>query len=328
MNMSNQKCLHMKNIEMKHILTSDVWIATGILFSTIIFIAPPDLFFFDLLQSFAFQALFFYGMAAMLMLMLRKWIFVTAFLGAAFLLLAYLQGHVYTNMGDKNNAQTADLKVAHFNVFVANTQYEKTLEKALATEADLLSFQEVHTHWATFLEKHLAEKYPYYYMVPGDGSGEGIAVFARYPLCNLKTIYWEDRPNIAGDMEVADSSVHFLASHTISPMNLQRYHQRKRHIQQITQYLQQQEQPVLAIGDYNIVPWNRQIVELKKQGQLSDSRKGRQATFPSYLGRWGIPIDYIFHSDELNCLNFGTIQGTGSDHLGVQGAYQLKKKNS
>jgi endonuclease/exonuclease/phosphatase (EEP) superfamily protein YafD len=221
----------------------------------------------------------------------------------------------------------ADLKVAHFNVFVANTQYEKTLEKALSTRADLLSFQEVHTNWATFLEKHLAEKYPYYHIVTGNGSGEGIAVFSRYPLCHLKTIYWEDRPNIAGDIEVADSSIHFLASHTISPMNLQRYHQRKRHLQKIANYLQKQDKPILAIGDYNIVPWNRNIVQLKKQAQLADSRKGRQATFPSYLGRWGIPIDYIFHSNELNCLNFGTIQGTGSDHLGIQGAYQLKKKN-
>ena len=313
---------------MKHIQNPELWVTIGILFSTIIFISPPDLFLFDLLQSFAFQALLLYGLAAILLLIIRKWTIGSAFVGAAFLLLAYLQGHVYTHIGDKTNAQTADLRVAHFNVFVANTQYEKTLEKALATGADLLSFQEVHSSWATFLEKHLAAAYPYYHIVAGEGSGDGIAVFARYPLCNLKTIYWEDRPNIAGDMEVADSSVHFLASHTISPLSIARYHQRKRHLQQITQYLQQQDQPVLAIGDYNIVPWNRHITQLKKQAQLADSRKGRQATFPSYLGRWGIPIDYIFHSDELNCLNFGTIQGTGSDHLGVQGAYQLRKKNS
>lgn len=313
---------------MKHIQNRDLWIAVGIVFSSLIFIAPPDLFFFDLLQSFAFQALFFYGLAALLLLIFRKWSSGSAFLGAGFILFTYLQSHVYTNSGEQIDTKMADLKVAHFNVFVANTEYDKTLKKALATEADLLSFQEVDYAWADFLGKHLNKTYPYYRIIPGDGTGAGIAVFSRFPLCNLKTIYWEDRPNIAGDIELPDSSVHFLASHTISPMSLDRYHQRRRHLQDITHYLQQQDQPVLAIGDYNIVPWNRDIIQLKHQAQLSDSRKGRQATFPSYLGRWGIPIDYIFHSEELNCLKFDTIWGTGSDHLGVQGAYQLKKKNS
>ncbi len=318
----------MKYKILKQIQNPAFWLAISILFSTIIFIAPPELFVFDLLQSFAFQALGMYTLVALVFLGLRKWTVGIASAGSSLMLLVYLQAHVYSPPEVQTDTYAADLKVAHFNVFVANRQYKKTLEKVKATDADLLSFQEVHTQWAGFLEKNLATAYPYYHIVPGSGRGEGIAIFSRYPLSGVETIVWENRPNIAGNIEVGDSSIHFLASHTISPVTLQRFHQRKRHLQQITRYLEKQEQPVLAIGDYNIVPWNRNIAKLKKQAQVADSRKGRQATFPSFLGRWGIPIDYIFHSDELNCLNFGTISGTGSDHLGVMGAYQIKKKNS
>jgi len=317
----------MKDRLMKSLQNPAFWLAVGILFSTIIFISPPELFVFDLLQSFAFQALGMYTLAALVFLGLRKWTVGIASAGASLMLLVYLQAHVYSQSPVQMETYAADLKVAHFNVFVANNQYKKTLEKVLATEADLLSFQEVHRQWAAFLEKNLSGDYPYYHIVPGSGHGEGIAIFSKYPLQNIETIVWEERPNIAGNIEVGDSSIHFLASHTISPVTPRRFRQRKRHLQEITRYLEKKEQPVLAMGDYNIVPWNRNITNLKKRAQVSDSRKGRQATFPSYLGRWGIPIDYIFHSDELNCLNFGTISGTGSDHLGVLGTYQIKKKN-
>ena len=231
----------MKNITIKYIQNPQLWIAVGVLFSTLIFISPPNLFWLDLLQSFAFQALGLYGFAALLLLFLRKWVAGSAFAGAAILVGVYLQAHVYMQPAINTNARVADLKVAHFNVFVANRHYQKTLKKALDTDADLLSFQEVHRQWAVFLEEHLAAQYPYYHIVPGEGTGEGIAVFSRYPLSNLETIYWEDRPNIAGDIEVADSSIHFLASHTISPVSLERFHQRKRHLQQITEYLEQED---------------------------------------------------------------------------------------
>lgn len=310
---------------MNKLYNLEFWVGIAIIFSTTLFISPPDQYYFDLLQSFAFQAFWAYGVIAIILLFHNKWSIGGAFAGASLLLFVYLQMNVSTYPAASPDAKGAELKVAHFNVLINNTEYEKTLNKAIDTDADLLSFQEVDTAWGSFLEAHLTDKYPYYHLAPVNRKGEGVAIFSRYPLCNVKTICWGNRPNIAGDIQIDNKYIHFLAAHTISPRSKDRFHQRKIHLEHITKYLRKQETPVLAIGDFNIVPWNRQIINLKQKAQLIDSRVGRQPTYPAYMGKWGIPIDYIFYSDELECLNFGTIHGTGSDHLGVQGTYQFRE---
>ncbi len=56
---------------------------------------------------------------------------------------------------------------------------------------------------------------------------------------------------------------------------------------------------------------------------IKDSRKDLSATYPAQ-SPLQIPIDYIFHSPEIVCAKFSTIEGTTSNHFGIIGYYRFK----
>ena len=327
---------------MKKIL---VWghsvLALIIALSSLAFVLPVSFYMLDLLQSFAVHALVGYAGLTVLFLLLRAWWLSVSAGGAAFVLLLCLHPYVIQPT-PVLTTEGHPFTVAHFNVLASNHQYDPVIRQVLASDADLLSFQEVAPHWADQLTQHLCDQYPYYHVVTDPWDTRGIAIFSRYPLKNVQTHYWVNAPNITGDIDLTgsiartassdeetaipseDTIVHFVASHTLSPRSESRYRRRNRHIQQIADYLKSVDGPVLAIGDYNAVPWNPFIVAMKQEARLHDSRRAFTPTYPSRLQDGGLPIDYVFHSKDFTCLDFYAISAEGTDHRGVVGTYRLK----
>ena len=216
-----------------------------------------------------------------------------------------------------------ELRIAHFNVFKFNENYEATITAAKQTEADFISFQEVNQKWEHELTANLCDEYPYILSIPLESCCFGIAVFSKHPLTDLETFYSGSLPNIRGNMLINDTKVHFITSHTSAPTSYNRYMQRNQHLNLLASRLHNVPGPTLAIGDYNSVPWDSAITSFKKATLLIDSRKTLTPTYPAYLKIAQIPLDYIFHSKELICLGFTSIEGTSSDHLGILGTYKF-----
>lgn len=297
--------------------------------TALIFVLPPESFLHDLLHSFAVQALIGYLVIGIVAGLFRSMTTIGVSLSAA-LLVAW--GLYHAQLSGTDTLEQAGLyeedtivRVAHFNVLCINSQFEETASSALATQADLLSFQEVSMAWGDQLKQRLAEDYPYSHIVTyEDQAGRGLAVFSKYPFENVQTIYWDGVPNIVGDLQLPDHTIHFLASHPLSPRSRWRYHQRNQHIRHIAQYIQKIDQPTLVIGDFNAVPWNPAIQDLRRVARMQDSHTGWAPTYPSRLQSIGIPIDYIFHSDDFQCRKFEALPVSGSDHRGIVGEYLLK----
>ncbi|MGB3777327.1 MAG: endonuclease/exonuclease/phosphatase family protein [Tunicatimonas sp.] len=314
------------------------FVALVIALSALAFVLPTSLYALDLLQSFAVHALVGYALLLGLFILVRaKQLAIVAGGAVAGLLLCL---HSYILPPSLSHfADGQPFTVAHFNVLANNRQYDPVIRQALASKADLLSFQEVAPHWADELTQRLRDAYPYYHVVTDPWDTRGIAIFSRYPLRNVQTHYWSKSPNITGDIELSgrvaqdqkkgensggDTLVHFVASHTLSPRSESRYRRRNQQIRHIADYLKSVEGPVLAIGDYNAVPWNPSIVAMKQQGQVFDSRQNFTSTYPARLQGGGLPIDYVFHSEDFTCLDFYAVSAEGSDHRGVVGRYRLR----
>lgn len=219
--------------------------------------------------------------------------------------------------------------IASFNVLMTNTNYEATIKAALSTQADIIAFEEIDENWAIELEAKLKEKYPYYKLVPQNNL-YGIGIFSKNPLSNVQVLYFEETPNIAAEILIFIKKGHyrklfFIASHSVSPESFANYKRRdKQIINQIANFLQFTPSPKIATGDYNATPWDATIINFKKLTQLQDSRKSLCATFPTVFWPAIIPLDYIFYSNDMQCVEFKTINNGDSDHRGIVGKYVIQ----
>ena len=86
----------------------------------------------------------------------------------------------------------------------------------------------------------------------------------------------------------------------------------------------QQSGEFLVLGDFNTVPWDRQLLRFKSDTRLFDSRKKLTPTYPTWNPFVAqIPIDYIFHSEGIGCSSLDSVRLT-SDHKAILGTYRLK----
>lgn len=276
----------------------------------------PEGFLLTLVHSFVVQVLFMGLGLTLLLIWRRKW----PHLVVSVLSVCVLAWQLPEWEGGRGVGGEPELRIAHFNVLKFNYDTESTVDAALASGADVISFQEVDERWEAALVNALAEVYPHYY-VESRSDCYGLGVFSKQPLTNVSLVHFEGFPNIVGDIRVNGVDVHFIASHTRAPIAHDKYEQRNKQLKQIADYLIDLEGPKVAIGDYNSVPWDSRIVEFINDTSMSDSRKSLTATYPSGLFIARIPIDYIFHSDDITCVGFEAIGGTSSDHLGVIGSY-------
>ncbi|WKN30876.1 endonuclease/exonuclease/phosphatase family protein [Porifericola rhodea] len=240
-----------------------------------------------------------------------------------FLLSIHLLPHIGSPTFTQHQISGNRIKVAHFNVLGSNRHFKDIIDNSMALNADLLSFQEVDKEWALELMDGLESEYPYFAI--SEHEVHGVAIFSKYPVENLATYHWTGEPTLTGDILFENQRVHFVATHTLSPRSPQRYEKRNQHLSKIAEYVNHIEGPILAIGDFNAVPWSQHIVKIKQNTDLKDSRKSITSTYPSNYSL-GLPIDYIFHSDELSCISFEALEAKGSDHKGVLGEYAFNSE--
>lgn len=289
-----------------------------ILLTSVVFVIPSEYFYIDLIQSFTFHALLGYITVSLIFAALRwKYVALTGFV-VSFLLAVQVFPHISNGFSQNYAVDGTSFKVAHFNILGSNRHFDEIISNSLELNADILSFQEVEREWAYKLMDGLEKEYPYFAIT--EHAFHGVAIFSKYPLENMKTYHWTNEPTLTGDIVYEGKKLHFVATHTLSPRSEERFQIRNQHLNKIAEYVKQQEGPIVAIGDFNAVPWSQSIVNIKQSTDLVDSRKGFTSTFPADMPL-GIPIDYIFHSDELSCLNFESVDAIGSDHKGVIGEY-------
>ena len=96
----------------------------------------------------------------------------------------------------------------------------------------------------------------------------------------------------------------------------------------MAEHLALQSGPRILIGDFNTVPWDQALLELRSATGLQDSRKSFAPTYRfKKIPFLHLPIDYILHSQEFECLRFKVLRKSSSDHKGIAGIYRPKKYN-
>ncbi len=258
-----------------------------------------------------------------IMLYLKKYKYASYSFIAAVLLSVQFAGYFFE--GDQEIAEfefnKPKLKVAQFNVLTSNKSKKETISSIIASDATIVSVQETNKSWTDSLDKKLKQTYPYSVYFPTERCCYGISMLSKVPLINPDVTFHGGVPNIEADIWFGNQVTHVISSHAPSPISSSNLVARNRHIADLKNHISNIDSPTIIMGDFNTVPWDNNLIALKEDANLIDSRRSYTSTFPSYLGAAGIPIDYILHSQEIKCTNFKSIAIKGSDHRGIVGEY-------
>ena len=294
----------------------------------------PQNYLFMLAKSFNVQIMIGYILLGLFLLFRKQWLVAVSCFISASILFIYTNAQInLLNLNSANSPlrvypehsrmQRGAVSIAQFNILMYNTNYSATIKSALSTNADLISFQEINQKWASELEANLKEKYPYYKLLPQEDL-YGIGIFSKYPLSNINVLHFGKVPQIAANLKSSILNFHFFTIHTRSPETYENHIVRNNQINEVEKYLDSIPSPKFTIGDYNCVPWDVSIINFKKQSQLQDSRKSLCATFPTFFPPAMIPLDYIFYSKDVQCVEFKTVDNGDSDHKGIIGKYLIR----
>ena len=300
---------------------TQLFLSTLIIFGALICIFTPSYFLFKIGATFAVQIMIGYLLMGLIFLMLRQpKLMFTSFACCAGLCI-FLK--FSSNAELAVPLQTSDdiIKIAHFNLTATDEDVTGTIEQILRPNADLISIQEVTPDWDDILKESLKETYPYAFSI-SRADPFGIAIYSKLPITDMDTFYYEDIPNLSGIIRSKNDKeeIRFICSHTTPPLYNVAYERMKNHLKIIADYANQIKTPIITLGEFNAPPWWAEIHDLKEAANLQDSRRSAAYGFADIFK---MPVDYIFHSKELTCINFRPIYTKASGHMGIIGSYQF-----
>jgi len=275
----------------------------------------------SLFNSLSFQIVIALLVFSILLMILKKYQFGIISFASALYLLASIS--VFDNTQHSSANSLYNFTVSHYNVLRTNKDYNTIINSALNSNSDIISFQEISSDWKKILISKLSKKYPYHIIEDNDLDFFGIALFSKHKIEKPKIVYIQGVPNIFASIEKNNTFIDIITVHTNSPISKTRFKQRNMHIKHLSQILKNNKNPLLVIGDFNAVPWDSNIKNFEKTTGLKDSRNAFLSTWPRQLSYLGIPLDYIFHSKKLTCVNFQVVDKTSSDHCGIKGVYSV-----
>lgn len=215
--------------------------------------------------------------------------------------------------------ESVKLKAAHFNLSNGASQSEM-MNAFINSNADVLSIHEVNPGWAQWLDDSLGIAYPYHHTMVDIGIF-GMAIFSQYPLTSVDTFFHEDIPCLRACIRKDGADICFINVHTEPALNDYALRRLVGHLETVAAQVSRMDMPLLVMGDFNSVSWSKELQAFMNKTGLLESRAGFMDREPSF---WDVPIDHIFYSPRLNCVNFKSLsEGTGS-HYGITATFRLK----
>ncbi len=211
------------------------------------------------------------------------------------------------------------LKVQMVNVWSANTDYEKARNYIRSENADILVIIELTPSWAQAINSLKGNYTQWREDVRTDNFGLGI--YSKIPLSNVQTHIWSEtgQPSFTAEINQNGQTITVIATHPPPPKHPAGFKRRNEHFENMTQYIQGLEGPIMLIGDLNCSPYSPFLKDLLTKTKLKDSRQGFgiNATWPALFMPVSFPIDHALLSEGFNVLNRTSGPKIGSDHLPI-----------
>jgi len=189
-------------------------------------------------------------------------------------------------------------KVLSLNLWHVNSTPAAVRAYLVDSDADLLFLTEVTPEWKDVLSS-LEDSYPHRFHTADrsltDGSRLGIMVLSKDPL--IETLPHVDRSTgraFAQTVRVDNPRAPWtlIGVHLKKPLFDHAAHQ-QRQLKALTRAIRQAVGPVVVAGDFNMTPFSPKFRTLLVQTRTNRAAGGLNASWPSWIGPFGIPIDHV-----------------------------------
>tara|TARA_R110002072_G_scaffold242564_11_gene401435 strand:+ start:5792 stop:6859 length:1068 start_codon:yes stop_codon:yes gene_type:complete len=219
-------------------------------------------------------------------------------------------------MADAGEAMNC-ARVLSLNVLQSNDRYAQTASLIERSDPDILLLMETDQAWLDALEPQLA-RYDYTLTRPLDNRyGMAFATRLEVERAQMVDTIDADTPTLYATLRT-DKGARFelVGLHPHPPLPGQSTASRDANIARAGAQTPEGLGNVLAIGDFNDVPWSSTTQAFMREGGYADPRAGRGsfATFPAPYVLLGWPLDQIFVKQGVTVESLTIGEDVGSDH--------------
>lgn len=273
----------------------------------------PDAYLPMLARAFLLQwSALFVVLAVLLLWRKQRWTALSSALGCVLILPQYHQPVTTQEVPTGSDV----LRIAHLNVYQMNERYAEVVQRAIASEADVISVQEVDEAWAEALREGLASTYPHM-QVDARGNCYGIALFSKLPFTEVSTPEVAGAPFIEAIVPTSDGPVRILSVHATSPISYAHFQRRNTLLAHLGEDIGTRPMPTVLVGDLNTVHWDRAYRSFRTRSGLLPVNGPDLRTWPSIGPIALIPLDHLMISPGLGATDVQRFTIPGSDHRGL-----------
>jgi endonuclease/exonuclease/phosphatase (EEP) superfamily protein YafD len=266
---------------------------------------------------------------------LETWFNLVALMFFAGLNLSQIAPYYWPPLTISDSHSKNTVKVMHINLFGYLNHNRQLVETAIQSQdPDIVDLVEYTEPWQRDLEHAgIFKKYPYRKI----GQGH-IGLYSKLPLRNARLVYADpnhkvaNQANIVAQFRLSQQPVTILVAHPASPIQPSHLEWQQTSFRKWGKERPTLGKNLLIVGDLNTAPWSVEFRRLLKETGLRDSQVGfgLQPSWPTFLPfvrqnrlksalalPFGIPIDHILVSDNIQVLTRHTGPFIGSDHLPV-----------
>lgn len=210
------------------------------------------------------------------------------------------------------------INVAHINLGNINTsEFDEIKDMFYAENIDVVSFQELTLDWR-FLRTELKDLFPYS-ISEVRIDPYGLAVFSRLPLIESDTFLCQNIPSMNVVLEKENRIFQIISSYLTPAFDNQSLKKAAQQLNVIADKINTSKEPLIALGEYNMVYWTNEIRSFRAKTNLQNSRRDLVD------GNLRVPYDHIFFSNALECTHFKEMKDLSQNYIGIMGTYQIKK---
>ena len=190
---------------------------------------------------------------------------------------------------------------------------------------DIAFLMEIDVKWLSRLQD-LSDEFPKILADPRSDNF-GIALLSREPWLDLRMEHLGDAgvPSVAADYVRCDKRFTIFGTHPVPPASPEGFRLRNQQLDAVADYVSALPDSVILAGDLNATPWSYWFRRFVTRSRLNDTAPG-YGVQPTWFGAsfiFGLPLDHVLVSGDIQVVGRRVTRDVGSDHRGLVVDFKL-----